>query len=219
MSPGRSLRHCTALRFARHRVFEIGRLEDLVFRRLPAGRLGDGPLNGQARIVVAGRHREQLEIRVVFIVVGPEASENISVRSGQRRDRPTGLLEQRKCADQRRAEIRDDDVDLRILRDFGGQDLLRQRGVPVRHVEGRGIDELVLRPENRLEAFKLVFALAVAGRTTDEKEVAALRQNALDPVAPVRAIVLKRRADELCVILALPRRPPRRDRERRLCRP
>src|ERR1700727_922666 len=189
-------------RLARHRVLEVWRLKSFVLWRLPASRLGDGPLNGKARIVVAGRHREQLEIRVVFIVLSPETPKNISVRSGERGDRPAGLLKQRKRADQRWAEIRDDDVDLGILGDLRGQNLLSQRRVPVRHVEWRGIDELVFRPENRLEAFELIFALAVAGRGAEEKHIAAVRQNAFDPVAPVYAVVLDRRAYELGVILA-----------------
>src|SRR3984957_1357535 len=124
----------------------------------------------------------------------------MAVRCGKRRDRPTGLLEQRKCTDQRRPEIRNDDVDLVILGDFGRQNFLSQRRIPVRHIEWLGVDELVFGSKHGLESRKLVEALTVARWAAQEQKVAALRQHALDPVAPVLAVILEIGADELGVV-------------------
>ena len=55
----------------------------------------------------------------------------------------SNFLNSGKRADQRRPEVGDDHVDLVVLGDFRRQHLLRQRRIPVRHVEGRRVDELV----------------------------------------------------------------------------
>ena len=134
--------------------------------------------------------------------VGPEAAQRIAVRCGKRRDRPTGFLEQRKRADQRRPEIGNDDVDLVVLGDFSRQNFLRQRRIPVRHIEGLGIEELVFGPKHGLQPRKLVETLAVARRAAQEQKVAAVGQHALDPVAPVPAVVLEIGTNELGVVHA-----------------
>src|SRR3984957_14863269 len=121
-------------------------------------------------------------------------------RWGKPRDRSAGLLEQRKRTDQRRPEIRNDDVDLVILGDFGRQNFLRQRRIPVRHVEGLGVEELVFGSKHGLQPRKLVETLAVARRAAQEQKVAALRQYALDPVAPVLAVILEIGTDKLGVV-------------------
>ena len=82
---------------------------------------------------------------------------------------------------------------LLVLGDFGRQNLLRQRRIPVRDVEGLGVDELVFGPEHRLQPREFVEALAVAGRAAEEQKIAAIGQHALDPIAPVHAVVLEDR--------------------------
>ena len=99
------------------------------------------------------------------------------------------LLEQRQSADQRRAEVGHDDVDLGVLGDFSRQHLLCQRRIPVGHGEGLGVDEDVFGPKHILQPLEFIETLAVAGRTGEEQTVAALWQDALDPVAPVLAVV------------------------------
>ena len=96
------------------------------------------------------------------------------------------FVERRQRADERRAEVGDDDVDLRVLGDRGGQDLLGQRGVPVRRLERLLADEGVLagRVEDRVQRLALVDALAVAGGAGEEQDVAAVGQVLEDPVAP-----------------------------------
>ena len=59
-------------RIARHRVLEHRRLEDLLLRSLAAGRQRDSPLHRKTGVVVAGRHGEQLEVRVVGLAVVPQ---------------------------------------------------------------------------------------------------------------------------------------------------
>ena len=57
---------------------------------------------------------------------------HVAVGRGERRDRPAALLELGQRADERRPEVGDDDVDLRVLGDGRRQHLLGQCGIPVR---------------------------------------------------------------------------------------
>ena len=50
-------------RLARHRILEYGSLEDKFTRILPAGYLGHRPPDRETHVVIAGRDREQFEVR------------------------------------------------------------------------------------------------------------------------------------------------------------
>src|SRR6266704_433559 len=60
---------------AGHGIFEYRPLEGFLCRRLASGRRCDRPLHGQADIVVFGRDGEQLEVRIVLVVLGPEEAQ------------------------------------------------------------------------------------------------------------------------------------------------
>ena len=136
------------------------------------------------------------------MVLLPEATQHVAVRGRQRRDLTTTLVELGQSADQRRAEVRDDDVDLLELGDIGREDLLGQRGIPVRHLERLLADERVLvgRVEDLVETLVLLDALAVALGAAQHEHVAALREDAEDPLAPVLARLGKGRVDEDVVV-------------------
>src|SRR5215211_459668 len=107
------------IRLAGYGVLEHERGEVRAGRLLPARRQGDRPVDCQPRVIVLRRDRVELERRVACHVLLPEAPENVAVRRREGRDFPTALRELRKRADERRAEVRDDDVDLRVLGDRG----------------------------------------------------------------------------------------------------
>src|SRR6478609_9326680 len=71
---------------ASDRVLEGTRRVDLVRRRLATRRQGDGPLDRQAGVVVLGGDGEQVEVRVVGLVVLVEAGQQVAVGGGNRRN-------------------------------------------------------------------------------------------------------------------------------------
>ncbi len=176
MSPGRSGSHVTGLGSP---VIESSKAldrVDLVRRRLAAGRQGDGPLDRQAGVVVLGGDREQLEVRVVRLVLVVEAGEQVAVGRGDQRDRPPAVLELRQRPDERRPEVGHDDVDLRVLGDQRGEDPLGLGRIPVGRRERLLADHRVQagRFEHRRQSLGLVLTLAVAWRAAEHQHVAAV---------------------------------------------
>jgi hypothetical protein len=191
------------VRLPAHGVLEGRRRVDVLSGHLAAGRARDGVLDRQPGVVVLGRDGEQLEVRVAGLVLLPEAGELVAVGGGDRGDGPTALREDRQGTDQGRAEVRDDDVDLRVLGDGRGQHLLRLGGIPVRDLERLLTDEGVLARgvEDLVQSLGLVGPLAVAGRAAQEQDVAAVRQVLLDPLGPEHPGLLEVAADEDVVVL------------------
>ena len=66
----------------------------------------------------------ELERRVLGHVLLPEAAQHVAVGGRERRDLAAALRELGQRADERRAEVRDDDVDLRVLGDRRREHLL-----------------------------------------------------------------------------------------------
>src|SRR5690242_8861920 len=111
----------------------------------------------------------------------PEAPEHVAVRRRQRRDRAPALLELGQRADERRSEVRNDDVDFWILRDVSRENLLRQSRIPVRNLEWLSSDELVLfrRIQNLMETLVFLEPLAVTRGSAQHQDVAAIGQHLL----------------------------------------
>ena len=124
-----------------------------------------------------------LNVGFAAVVRLPEAPEHVAVRRRQCRDRAPALLELGQSADEGRAEVRDDDVDLWILGNVSRENLLRQGRIPVRHLERLCSDErvLVCRVEDLVETLVLLEALAVARGAAEHQYVAPLRQHLLNP--------------------------------------
>src|SRR5204862_210967 len=99
-------------------------------------------------------------------------------------------------------------VDLRILRDVGGEDLLCQRRVPVRHLKRLCSDEFVLvrLVKHLVQALVLFETLAVPLRAAEHEDVADLRQHVQDPLPPAHAGGADGRAAEVAAstITAMP---------------
>src|SRR5689334_10857729 len=99
-------------RVLEHRVWEVGGR-----RLLATGSKRHGPVDREASVVVLRGDGHELERRVRGVVGLPEAPEDVAVGGRQCRDRAPALLELGQSADEGRAEVRDDDVDLWILGD------------------------------------------------------------------------------------------------------
>ena len=175
------------VRLAADRVLEHRALEAVGRRELAAGRLGDGPVDGEADVVVAGRDRDHLEVGfLACCALQKQRSELPSEVASAGIDRPL-FWNCGQRADQRRAEVGDDDVDLRVLGD-------RRRRAPAGSAPGPSWSArtapapmnlyLPSRAGPSCSALYSVDALAVARRAAQEQDVAAVGQVLLDPVAP-----------------------------------
>src|SRR5215211_3159168 len=199
-------------RVARHVVRLLGDrvLERLLRHYLRVGelapcRLRDRELDRSPRHPILRVDREQLKVRILRQDVLARAGQLVRVLGGDRRDRPVGLLERPERALERSAEVRRDRVDLRILREDRGDNLLRLRRVPVGHVVGGLADELDPRVvlEDLLHALVLGNALGVGRRPAEVDDVALALQRLDDPVAPQLPGFLEVRGDVEVVVLAL----------------
>src|SRR5712691_10616792 len=175
------------MRLTGKRVFEHKRREVRGRRLLAAGCKSHGPVDREACVVVLRRHGEELERGVLDVLLLTDAPEHVAVAGRECRDGPAALVALGQSTDERGAEVRHDDVYLRELGDTRRENLLRQRRIPVRHLERLRADELVLVSlvEDLVEAVVLLDALAVALWPAEHEYVAALRKHLEDPLAPV----------------------------------
>src|SRR5205807_1432341 len=104
-------------------------------RFLPTAGERHGPVDRQPGVVVLSGDGEQLERRVRRVLLLPEATENVAVRGCERRNLPPALVELGQRTYEGRPEVRDDDIDLRVLGDICREHLLGKRRVPVRYLE------------------------------------------------------------------------------------
>src|SRR3954447_14831700 len=81
------------VRLARRRVLERTRREVRGRRLLAATCERNGPVDRETSVVVLGGDGEQLEGRVLGVLLLPEAAEHVAVRGRERRDLPTALAE------------------------------------------------------------------------------------------------------------------------------